>query len=375
MKASDFDFHLPESSIARRPAVPRDSSRLLVLHRDGSIEHRSFSHLPEYLNGGDLLLLNNTKVFPARLTGAKKTGGKIEMLLVREIKSGIWEVLSRGRYTGTVYISEELSGDMFDGNSITFKSINASGNRGYSSDLMKTLWKVGLMPLPPYIKREPDDKDKESYQTVYADKVGSIAAPTAGLHFTDELIAGLEKKGIIIKFLTLHVGVGTFKPIRVENLRDHTMDAEHFEIEMPLMETIKAVKARKRRVISVGTTTTRAIEGFVGSRWSENNPPPSPLRLTPPPPAPPLKIRGGRGSYDSQGDEKGVIKGTTDIFIYPGYPFRVVDSLVTNFHLPGSSPLMLASAFGGVKNLMNAYKCAVSEGYRFFSYGDAMLIL
>lgn len=357
MKASDFDFHLPESRIALRPAVPRDSSKLLVLHRDGSIEHRSFSHLPEYLDRGDLLLLNNTKVFPARLKGTKKTGGKIEMLLVRELKSGVWEVLSRGRYTGTVRISEELSGDMLDGSSITFKSINASGNAGASSDLMEVLWKVGLMPLPPYIKREPDDRDKESYQTVYADRPGSIAAPTAGLHFTDELIAGLKKKGIIIRFLTLHVGVGTFKPIRVGNLRDHTMDAELFEIEMSLKRTIKSVKAQGRRIISVGTTTTRAIEGFLGGRYERIDPG--------------KRRNGGR----EPSPRKMKICGATDIFIYPGYPFRVVDSLITNFHLPGSTPLMLTSAFGGMKNLMGAYKCAISEGYRFFSYGDAMLIL
>lgn len=356
MKANDFYFRLPESSIAHRPAVPRDSSRLLVLHSDGSIEHRTFSHLPGYLNEGDLLLMNDTKVFPARLTGTKKTGGKIEILLIRETEQDSWEILSREKYSGTVYISEELSGEMFNGRSISFKTLNTSGNHRDRSDLMKTLWRVGLMPLPPYIKRKPDEMDKESYQTVYADKVGSIAAPTAGLHFTDDLIAGLEKKGILIRFLTLHVGIGTFRPVRVENLKDHIMDVEHFEMKKSLIETIKTVKRCGRRVIAVGTTTTRAVEGLFSGQWSENK----------------REVKeGGTGGFD----KNGYIRGATDIFIHPGYPFRVVDSLITNFHLPRSTPLMLTSAFGGMKNLMDAYKCAVSKGYRFFSYGDAMLIL
>lgn len=383
MKATDFDFHLPEAFIAPKPVIPRDRCRLLVLHRDGSMEHRRFSHLPEYLHRGDLLLLNNTKVFPARLIGNKKTGGKIELLLVREIEPDVWEILSKKRYTGSVYVSEELSGEIFQGKIIRFTINHPKCNPHkqdlpHPSDLMKTLWKAGLMPLPPYIKRKPDEMDKEWYQTVYADKIGSIAAPTAGLHFTEELIAGLQKKGVIIRFLTLHVGIGTFKPIRVEHVENHTMDAEHFEIDNTLLETIKKVKESRKRVISVGTTTTRTIEGLFSGQWSN-------VSLSPHSPLIPSRMLSGFGrgrggvkgeiNHPSRGSKNGSLKGNTDIFIYPGYPFRVVDSLITNFHLPRSTPLMLTSALCGLKNLLNAYTCAISKGYRFFSYGDAMLIL
>jgi len=206
------------------------------------------------------------------------------------------------------------------------------------------------MPLPPYIKRKPDKMDREWYQTVYAKCTGSIAAPTAGLHFTDELIAGLEKKGILIRFLTLHVGPGTFKPLRVKTVEEHSMDAEYFAIHNSLMDTIDKVKGSGRRVIAVGTTTTRAIEGFASDRWK------------------PVGENGGSS-------KNGYIQGLSDIFIYPGYSFKVVDSLITNFHLPRSTPLLLTSALCGAKNLINAYQSALSIGYRFFSYGDAMLVL
>jgi S-adenosylmethionine:tRNA ribosyltransferase-isomerase len=215
---------------------------------------------------------------------------------------------------------------------------------------MKAVWRTGSMPLPPYIKRKPEEGDKEWYQTVYAQHVGSIAAPTAGLHFTEGLIAALEKEGVLIRFLTLHVGTGTFKPIRVKNIEEHAMDAEYFEIDRSLMDTIDKVKNSGGRVVAVGTTTVRAVEGFASNRWKPC------------------------AEYASS-STNGYVQGLSDIFIYPGYMFRVVDSLITNFHLPRSSPLLLTSALCGVKNLMNAYQSALSLGYRFFSYGDAMLVL
>ncbi|HXX82076.1 MAG TPA: tRNA preQ1(34) S-adenosylmethionine ribosyltransferase-isomerase QueA [Thermodesulfovibrionales bacterium] len=349
---TDLDFTLPESLIASRPVLPRDTCRLLVLHRDGSMEHARFSHLPEFLRKGDLLLLNDTKVFPARLTGKKKTGGKIELLLVRELEPGLWEVLVREKYTGRVFISEGLSGELLQSGSLRiFVHPQEPLHYGKETpDFMNTVWETGYMPLPPYIKRKPDKMDREWYQTVYAKCTGSIAAPTAGLHFTDELIAGLEKKGILIRFLTLHVGPGTFKPLRVKTVEEHSMDAEYFAIHNSLMDTIDKVKGSGRRVIAVGTTTTRAIEGFASDRWK------------------PVGENGGSS-------KNGYIQGLSDIFIYPGYSFKVVDSLITNFHLPRSTPLLLTSALCGAKNLINAYQSALSIGYRFFSYGDAMLVL
>jgi len=360
MKATDFDFHLPGSLIAKRPATPRDSCRLLVLHRDGSIEHRRFFHLPGYLRKGDLLLLNETKVFPARLTGKKPTGGKIELLLVRETETDVWEVLSRQRYTGEIQLSEELSGELFQGKFLKLRSRSESVR-----NLRKRLWDLGSMPLPPYIKRKPEEKDKEWYQTVYASREGSIAAPTAGLHFTRELLSALEQTGVLVRFLTLHVGTGSFRPVRVENPEEHRMDEEFFEIGRDLLNTIRNVKESGGRLVAVGTTTTRAIEGFFSGRYERMG-----------------SEKRGNGDGETAflprvpaSLPRATVQGSTDIFIYPGYQFRAVDSLVTNFHLPGSTPLMLTSAFSGVGNLLAAYRSAVSMEYRFFSYGDAMLIL
>ena len=372
MKVTDFDFPLPESLIAKRPATPRDSCRLLVLHRDGSLEHRRFFHLPEYLQRGDLLLLNDTKVFPARLTGKKQTGGRIEVLLVRETGPDTWEVLTRERYTGKIRITEELSGEMFEGRSLKFHSATERAR-----NFRKVLWDLGSMPLPPYIRREPEERDKEWYQTVYASREGSIAAPTAGLHFTGELLSAIEEKGVLVRSLTLHVGTGTFTPMRVENPEEHRMDAEFFEIGGALLETIRDVKGSGGRVVSVGTTTTRAVEGFLSGRHEDCN-----------------ELRSKEGVESSKKEQmhpipnpdsaqadrtlnshNGSFIGKTDIFIYPGYQFKAVDSLLTNFHLPRSTPLMLTSAFSGMENLLDAYRSAVSMEYRFFSYGDAMLIL
>jgi S-adenosylmethionine:tRNA ribosyltransferase-isomerase len=348
MKAADFDFHLPEGLIAKKPSDKRDLSRLLVFHKNGKIEHRIFGNLPDYLNEGDLLLLNNTKVFPARLTGIKPTGERFEFLLVKEISIDKWEILSRGKYRGEISIAEEFSADIE----------NETARFSYSGDFMGNVWRYGDMPLPPYIKRKPEPADREWYQTVYAEKEGSIAAPTAGMHFTGELIDTIKDKGVKVRRLTLHVGIGTFRPIKTGHLSEHSMDAEYFEIGKEIIEDIKKTKASGKRVLSVGTTTTRAIEGYMSGKYS-------PIHS-------PRRVAGGDPFTHSP---VRLIRGHTNIFIYPGYEFRVVDSLITNFHLPGSTPLMLASAFCGAEKLRGAYSAAVSQKYRFFSYGDAMLIL
>ena len=351
MKVTDFDFLLLEDLIAKRPLKEQADSRLLVLHRDGIIEHKKFSDLPLYLNKGDMLIINNTKVFPARLTGFKKNGGKIDILLIRE-KDGnnAWEVLSRGRFTGILKISEELQLELHNGKTAHFK---------YSGDFMDIIWKYGNMPLPPYIRRQPDELDKKTYQTIFAKKEGSIAAPTAGLHFTHTLLKEIASRGIIVRELTLHIGTGTFKPIRTEYLEEHSMDAECFEINKGLISEINKIKASGKRIISVGTTTTRALEGYMNGGYTNSNPPYPPF------------LKRGKGRFQSPK----FLKGYTNIFIYPGYKFRVIDSLITNFHLPGSTPLMLVSALCGFEKLMNAYEEAIVRRYRFLSYGDAMLIL
>lgn len=354
MKVADFDFSLPEELIAKKPCRERDNSRLLVLHRDGEIEHRRFHDLPDYLNQGDMLLMNNTKVFPARLTGFKPTGGKIEILLVKETAQNTWEVLSRERYTGEISISEDLSAEIFDGKTARLIS---------SGDLMEILWRDGDMPLPPYIKRNPGAMDKEWYQTVYAEKEGSIAAPTAGLHFTSELIDKIKDKGVMVRYLTLHVGTGTFRPIKAEEVEEHSMDPEYFEIDTGLTSEIRKVKDSGRRLIAVGTTTTRAIEGHMSGVYKDCG-----LRIAD------CGLSKSKIINQKSKINNGSLHGYTDIFIYHGYKFKAVDSLITNFHLPRSTPLMLASALCGFKILMDAYNEAISCGYRFFSYGDAMLI-
>lgn len=361
MKVSDLDFHLSESLIALEPVNPRDKCRLLVLHRSGTVEHRQFFELPEYLSKGDLLVLNNTRVFPARLAGKKQTGGKIQILLTKRIEHDTWEILSRDKYTGKVYLSDKLSGEIADGKTVRFVS---NEDPRANSDITETFWKIGQMPLPPYIKRIPCEADKQWYQTVYAEKACSIAAPTAGLHFSRELINTLEEKGVILRFITLHIGRGTFKQVKTENAKDHIMDAERFEIEASLIDTIREVKRSGKKVFSVGTTTTRALEGYASGKYHniagtlrDGDEETSPGPRVPEPP------------YHSG------ICGSTNIFIYPDYEFKVIDSLITNFHLPRSTPLMLTSALTGVKNIMDAYRSAISMKYRFFSYGDAMLIL
>ena len=335
MKTADYDFHLPQELIASRPLKDRDASRLLVLQRDGGLQHRTFRELPSLLDPGDMLVINDSKVFPARLNGRKPTGGRLDMLLVSERSPGVWEILCRERYTGPVKISDDLNVRLEEGKIALFE--NRAG-------LKELISREGLMPLPPYIKRPPDEYDRERYQTVYAEKEGSIAAPTAGLHFTSQLIEALTAASVTIRSVTLHVGTGTFRPVKTGELKDHRMDAEFFEMAPELISEIRSVREHGNRVVAVGTTTTRTLEGYMSGR----------SRIV---------------------SSNGTISGTTDIFIYEGYRPRVVDALITNFHLPRSTPLMLAAVFAGREKLLAAYSTAVNLGYRFFSYGDAMLVL
>jgi len=335
MKTADYDFPLPEQAIAYNPAGKRDNSRLLVLHRDGIIEHKQFRDLPFFLNKGDLLLINNSKVFPARLAGHKPDGEQFEILFVSEMSEGVWKIMTRGRYTGSVRIAGGIVASISRGKTASFPE---------TIDVRKLLWESGSMPLPPYIRRPADDTDRERYQTVYAEVEGSVAAPTAGLHFTNELLDAIASKGVLVRSLTLHVGIGTFRPVKVPVLEDHRMDEEFFEMDASLISEIEQARNSGRRVIAVGTTTTRTIEGYLSNKatvFSSN----------------------------------GTIKGSTDIFIYEGHSFMAVDALITNFHLPNSTPLMLAAALAGREKLMKTYRVALADGYRFFSYGDAMLVL
>lgn len=338
MKTSEFEFKLPERLIAMEPAEGREGSRLMVLRGGDPPVHGMFTDIPRHLRPGDMLLLNDTRVLPCRLLGRKPTGGAVDVLLVRDLtpdSSGRrWEVLSRGGYSGPLEFSGPLWGDLKDGRLLELE---------FEGELPALLESIGEMPLPPYIKRRADQRDREWYQTVYAERPGSIAAPTAGLHFTARLLSELEASGVIVRKLTLHVGQGTFMPLRAERLEDHRMEMEWFEMPVSLIDEIKGIGGR---LVAVGTTTTRAIEGYFSGR------------------------------YDADGSADGdVVAGSTDIFITPGYEFRVVDGLLTNFHLPRSTPLALASAFAGRERLLRAYAEAVAREYRFFSYGDAMLLL
>lgn len=343
MKTSDFDFDLPKDSIALRPVEKRDGSRLLVLHRDGTIEHRRFADIAGYLNKGDMLLLNNTKVFPARIIAEKPSGGNIDILLVKEAgEGGIWEVMYKGRFEGMITVGNDVKAEIWMGKGQGSKKFLKFLNTEQVKD---SIWEFGSMPLPPYIKRLPDNEDRQRYQTVYAEHQGSIAAPTAGLHFTGELLSKIKDKGVSVETLTLHVGIGTFKPVKAEFLSGHRMEPEYFEIKSSLEGRISKVKEAGGRLFAAGTTTTRAIEATASGHWSAVN------------------------------RQNGSVKGYTDIFIRPGYAFKAVDGLITNFHLPRSTPLMLTSAMCGFERLNKAYEEAISMGYRFFSYGDAMLIL
>ena len=340
MKVSDFYFELPEELIAQYPLEKRDSSRLMVLDKKtGEIEHRKFHDILEYLNEGDTLVLNNTRVLPARLIGEKEeTGGKIEFLLLKRIEGDKWECLAKpGRKAkvGTVFTFGE--GKL----KAIVREIGEEGNRiiefKYDGIFEQVLDELGQMPLPPYIHEKLEDKER--YQTVYSKEKGSAAAPTAGLHFTEELLKEIKDKGVNIAYLTLHVGLGTFRPVKVDDVNNHVMHSEYYHLDKENAEIINKTKEAGKRVIAVGTTSSRTLETI--------------------------------------GDENGRVReqsGWTDIFIYPGYKFKIVDNLITNFHLPESTLIMLVSALAGQDNIMNAYNTAVKEKYRFFSFGDSMFI-
>lgn len=340
MKTSDFDYFLPEELIAQTPVYPRDSSRLLVYDRSSDIvEHKQFFDLKNYLKAGDVLVRNNTKVLPARMFGYTEHGGKVEILLLKRYTIDEWEVLvkpgKKAKPNATLIISNELKVEVLS-------NVEESGGRRvkfiYDGVFEDIISRLGEMPLPPYITEKLKDKDR--YQTVYADKIGSSAAPTAGLHFTPELLRELEEMGVIIVDVLLHVGLGTFRPVKVEDVKTHHMHSEYYEVSKRASEIINEAKREGRRVIAVGTTSVRTLE--------------------------------------SVADENGFLcesKGDTDIFIYPGYRFKCVDGLITNFHLPKSTLLMLVSAFSSKEKALELYNLAVEEKYRFFSFGDACLFL
>ena len=340
MKKSDFFFELPEELIAHTPLQRRDGSRLLHLDKaTGALEHRHFYDLPEYLREGDCLVLNDTRVLPARLIGTRQSGGSVELVLLRDLGEGRWECLSRpGRKTKPETELQFGDGEL----TATVEAVAEGGNRivqfHYEGIFLEVLERLGKMPLPPYIKEEL--ADAERYQTVYSRELGSAAAPTAGLHFTPELLNQIRSMGVKVCFVTLHVGLGTFRPVKEDEIEDHAMHSEFCMISAETAAAINETKRHGGRVIAVGTTSCRTLESFA--------------------------------------KEDGLLEassGWTDIFIYPGYRFKCIDGLITNFHLPESTLIMLVSALAGRERILNAYRVAVEERYRFFSFGDAMLIL
>ncbi|WP_432665401.1 tRNA preQ1(34) S-adenosylmethionine ribosyltransferase-isomerase QueA [Wukongibacter baidiensis] len=341
MKTSDFYFDLPEELIAQVPLDIRDQSRLMVLNKEsGKIENKGFRDILDYLKKGDCLVLNDTRVIPARLFGVKDTGANVEFLLLKRIDKDRWQTLvkpgKRAKIGSKFFFgnNKELQGEIVD--------LAEEGTRiiefTYEGIFEEVLDKLGNMPLPPYITEKLDDRER--YQTVFSKHRGSAAAPTAGLHFTNELLDEIKSKGVKIAYITLHVGLGTFRPVKADNILEHKMHSEFYMVSKKTADTINAAKAEGGRIISVGTTATRTLETVA--------------------------------------DENGLIKesnGWTDIFIYPGYDYKIVDCLLTNFHLPESTLIMLVSALAGKENVLNAYNEAVKERYRFFSFGDAMLIV
>ncbi|MBR0596385.1 tRNA preQ1(34) S-adenosylmethionine ribosyltransferase-isomerase QueA [Sinanaerobacter chloroacetimidivorans] len=343
MHINDFDYYLPEELIAQHPADKRDESRLLVINRSlNTVEHKNFFNILDYINPGDCLVMNNSKVIPARLFGFKeKTGAKVEFLLIKRLENDLWETMVRpGKklHLGDIVSFGEgkLKAEILD--------YGEDGTRivrfHYSGVFLELLDEIGRIPLPPYIERESNEQDKERYQTVYCKTEGSVAAPTAGLHFTEELLEEAKKKGIQTAYVTLHVGIGTFRPVKCDTVEEHKMHFEEYEIDEENAAIINQTKKAGGRIISVGTTSTRTLESAAQADGS---------------------VKPGRGN--------------TDIFIYPGYQFKVIDALITNFHLPKSTLLMLVSALYNRETMLKIYEDAVKENYRFFSYGDAMLIL
>lgn len=341
MKTSDFEYNLPPRFIAQTPAEPRDSSRLMVLYRDdGSIQHRRFYEIVDLLRAGDLLVCNDSRVIPARLWGRRETGGRMEILLLRRLEAGLWEVLMRpGR---RAVVGARLS--VVDGHGSPKVPVEAEvlGRTGHGTRLVRfsqeeALEELGQVPLPPYI-HEPLEKP-ERYQTIYAREKGSVAAPTAGLHFTPHLMESLRARGVEFAFITLHVGLDSFRPVRVEDPRQHDMHQEFYEVSEEVAGKLSQARGEGRRIIAVGTTTVRALEEAA--------------------------LAGNGGYY----------RGWAKLMIFPGHRFQLVDGLITNFHLPRSTLLMLVAAFAGREFILRAYQEAISCGYRFYSFGDAMLIL
>jgi S-adenosylmethionine:tRNA ribosyltransferase-isomerase len=345
MKLSDFKYPLPRNLIASHPSKPRDSAKLMVLHRsDESIEVKKFSDIGSYMKKGDCVVINETKVFSARLFGKKeKTNAKIEVFLLRELnkEENIWDVIvdpaRKVRIGNKIY---------FDDGKIWCEVIDNTTSRGRTvrfntkTDLFKIIERIGLTPLPYYIKRAPVDEDKESYQTIFAKNIGSVAAPTAGLHFTKRLMKSIENRGVKFAPVTLHLGLGSFRPVEVEDLSKHKMDSEYYEITQSTVDIVNRTIDHKGRVFVVGTSTARAVESSVTTTGH-------------------LKIN----------------RGWTDKFIFPPYDFKIADALITNFHMPESTLLMMAAAFAGRDFVMKAYKKAIKEKWRFYSYGEAMMII
>ncbi len=339
MKTSDFYYDLPKELIAQTPVEPRDSSRLMVIDRNNkTLEHKHFYDIVDYLNEGDCLIVNDSRVLPARIYGKKATGANVEFLLLSQVRNNVWECLvkpgRKARQGDTFTFGDIMRCQVLD----VLESSNRVVEFYCEDNFYSALDKVGQMPLPPYITEKLNDKER--YQTVYSRELGSAAAPTAGLHFTKALLKKIQDKGVNIGYVTLHVGLGTFRPVKVDDVTKHKMHAEHYEIPQATAELIRQTKANGKRVIAVGTTSCRTLESVA----TLNN-----------------------------GEIK-ACDGFTDIFIYPGYTFKVLDGLITNFHLPESTLIMLVSAFAGYDTVMKSYETAVKEKYRFFSFGDAMAV-
>jgi len=343
-KLGDFDYPLPKKYIAQYPGDKRDQCKLMVVNKKAkTIEHKKFSNIAEYLRKNDLLILNNTKVFPARLFATKdRTDAKVEVFLLRELAQNLWEVMVRParkvRIGNKLVFTPKLMCDVIDntvsgGRVVRFESEN-------QAELHDIIDRIGTSPLPPYITRDPEPSDKKRYQTVYATERGAVAAPTAGLHFTNGLINRLKKKGIKIEYITLHIGLGTFRPVQVEDLNRHQMDSEYFEVSTKTAMAINEARKKHRKIVAVGTSTIRALETVVVSGFMV-----SPKR------------------------------GWTDKFIYPPYEYKMVDSMITNFHMPKSTLMMMVTAFADINLLKKAYREAKKHDYRFLSYGDAMIII
>ena len=349
MHINDFDYELPQRLIAQTPAEKRDFSRLMVVHRDsGEVEHKHFYDILDYLKAGDCLVLNNSKVLPARLYGRKEgTGANIEFLLIKRIEGDTWETMVRPGKRLKPGDAVSFSDDKLF--RAVVKDYGEDGTRivefEYEGIFLERLEELGKMPLPPYIDRDNNSEDKDRYQTVYAKNEGSVAAPTAGLHFTPELLEKAKAKGVKLAYVTLHVGIGTFRPVKVENIEEHHMHFEEYFIDEDTAKTINDTIKAGGRIISVGTTSTRTVES-----------------------AAVFDDELGRFIVPAKSD-------STGIFIYPGYKFKIIDSLITNFHLPKSTLLMLISALYSREDILRVYDIAVKEKYRFFSYGDAMLII